>query len=89
MTRLRPGALPDDELADVLRLIVGDNQEYPPSALGPLFQCKDWEEFVASRLTFDVRGLVPPALLGTPAAPKPVEVPFDEPCGEGEEEVDP
>ena len=35
-TRLRSEALPHDELATVLRLIVGDNQEYPPSAFGPL-----------------------------------------------------
>ena len=35
--RLRPGDLPDDELDAVLRLIVGDNQEYPPSAFIPLF----------------------------------------------------
>ena len=82
-TRLRPGALPDDELAAVLCLIVGDNQEYPPSAFVPLFQCKDSEEFVASRPTFDACGRVPPALPGAPAAPKPVEVSSDEPRGEG------
>ena len=52
----------------VLRLIVRDNQEYLPSAFVPLFQCRDREEFVASRLTFDARGLVPPAILGAPAA---------------------
>ena len=86
--RLRPGALPDDELAAVLRLIVGDNQEYPPSAFVPLFQCKDQEEFIISRLTFDARGLVPPALLGTPAALKPVELSSDESRGREEEEVD-
>ena len=33
-TRLRPGALPGDELDVVLRLIVGDNQEYPPGGAG-------------------------------------------------------
>ena len=59
-TRLRPGALPRDELADVLRLIVGDNQEYPPSAFAPLSQRRDREEFVAPRRTFDACGLVPP-----------------------------
>ena len=77
-TRLRPGALPGDELDAVLRLIVGDNQEYPPSAFFPLFHRKDWEKFVASRPTFDARGLVPPALAGASITPKPVEVPFDE-----------
>ena len=65
-TRLRPGALPDDELAAVPRLIVGDNQEYPPSAFVPLFQRRDRKEFVASRPTFDARGLVPPTLPGAP-----------------------
>ena len=40
-TRLRPGALPGDDLDAVLRLIVGDNQEYPPSAFVPLFLRKD------------------------------------------------
>ena len=75
--RLTPGALPGDELAAILCLIVGDNQEYPPSAFVPLFQRRDREEFVASRPTFDARGLVPPALLGAPAAPKPVEVSSD------------
>ena len=87
-TRLRPGALPDDELAAVLRLVVGDNQEYPPSAFVPLFQRRDREEFVASRPTFDAHGLVPPVLPGAPTAPKPVEVSSDESRGEGEEEVD-
>ena len=42
-TRLRPGDLPGDELDAVLRLIVGDNQEYPPSAFVPLFQRRDRE----------------------------------------------
>ena len=72
MTRLRPGALPDDELAAVLCLIVGDNQEYPPSAFVPLFQRKDREEFIASRPTFDACGLVPPVLLGAPAPRRPL-----------------
>ena len=87
-TRLRPGPLPGDELAAVLRLIVGDNQEYPPSAFVPLFQRRDREEFVASRPTFDTRGLVSPALPGAPAAPIPVEVSSDESRGKEEEEVD-
>ena len=72
----------------VLRLIVGDNQEYPPSTFVPRFQRRDWEEFVASRPTFDARGLVPPALPGAPTAQEPVEVPSGESRGEGEEEVD-
>ena len=87
-THLRPGALPGDELDAVLRLIVGGNQEYPPSASVPLFLRKDWEELVASRPTFDARGLVPPALAGAPAAPKPVEVSSDESGGGEEEEGD-
>ena len=82
------GDLPDDELDAVLRLIVGDNQEYPPSAFIPLFQRRDWEEFVASKPTFDARGLVPPVLSGTPLAQKPVEVSSGESRGKGEEEED-
>ena len=72
----------------VLRLIVGDNQEYPPSAFVPLFQHRDREEFVASRPTFDARGLLPPSLPGASIAQKPVEVSSGESRGEGEEEVD-
>ena len=86
--RLRLGDLPDDELDVVLRLIVGDNQEYPPSAFVPLFQRRDREEFIASRPTIDARGLVPPALPGAPMAQKPLEVSSGESRGEGEEEVD-
>ena len=71
-----------------LRLLVGDNQEYPPSAFTPLFLRKDWEQIVASRSTFDARGLVPPALSGAPAAPKPVELSSDESHGGKEEEGD-
>lgn len=86
--RLRLGDLPDDELDVVLRLIVGDNQEYPPSAFIPMFQRRDREEFVASRPTFDARGLVPLVLSRAPPAPKPVEVSSGESRGEGEEEED-
>ena len=86
--RLRPGALPDDELAAVLRLLVGENQVYPSSAFTPLFLREDWEPFVVSRPTFDACGLVQPALAGAFAAPKPVEVSSDESRREGEEEVD-
>ncbi|XP_073352880.1 uncharacterized protein [Aegilops tauschii subsp. strangulata] len=87
-TRLRPGALPGDELAAILCLIVGDNQEYPPSAFTPLFLRKDWEPLVLSRPTFNARGLVPPALSGAPAALKPMEVSSDESGGGKEEEGD-
>ena len=87
-TPLRPGARPDDELTAVLRLLVGDNQEYPPSAFTPLFLRKDWEPVVASRPTFDARGLVPPALSGALAAPKPGELSSDESRGREEEEVE-
>nr|XP_020182760.1 MAP7 domain-containing protein 1-like [Aegilops tauschii subsp. strangulata] len=61
---LSPKALPDDELSTVLRLLVGDNQEYPPSAFVPLFRRTDWEQIVTTRPTFDARGLVPPAPTG-------------------------
>ena len=87
-THLRPGDLPGDELDAVLRLIVGDNQEYPPSAFVPLFQRRDREEFVASRPTFDACGLVSSALPGAPTAPKPVEVSSDKSREGEEEEVD-
>ena len=87
-TRLRPGDLPGDELDAVLRLIAGDNQEYPPSAFVPLFQRRDREEFVASRPTFDARGLVPPTPPGVHMVQKPVEVSSGESRGEGEEEED-
>ena len=43
---------------------------------------------MASRPTFDARGLVPHALSGAPAAPKPVELSSDESRGREEEEVD-
>nr|XP_020166970.1 uncharacterized protein LOC109752496 [Aegilops tauschii subsp. strangulata] len=78
-------ALPDDELSAVLRLLVGDNQEYPPSAFVPLFHRTDWEQVVASRPTFDSRGLVLPAPTGVPAVPKPVELSSDESRGEEED----
>ena len=85
-TRLRPGDLPGDELDAVLRLIVGDTQEYRPSPFVPLFQRKDREEFVASRPTFDACRLVSPTLLGVPTAQKPVEVSSGESREEEEEE---
>ena len=85
---LRPEALPGDELAAVLCLLVGVNQEYPPSAFTPLFLRKDREPLVLSRPTFDARGLVPPVLSEAPAAPKPMEVSSDESGGGKEEEGD-
>ena len=51
-----------------------------------MFLRKDWEPIVASRPTFDARGLVPPMLSGAPAAPKPVELSSDESRGGKEEE---
>ena len=86
---LSPEALPDGELATALHLLVGDDQDYPPSVFVPLFRCSDWEQIVASRLTFDGRGLLPPAPTGAPAAPKLVELSSDESPGKEEEEVDP
>ena len=86
--RLNSVALTDEELAAALRLLVEDDQDYPPSVFIPLFHRKDWEEFVASRPTFDVHGLVPPTPPGVPTAQKPVEVSSGESHGEGEEEVD-
>ena len=80
--------MPDDDLSAVLRLLVGDNLEYPPSAFVPLFRRTDWERIVAARPTFDARGLVPPAPTVASVAPKPVELSSDESHGEeeGEEE---
>nr|XP_020157850.1 protein bangles and beads-like [Aegilops tauschii subsp. strangulata] len=75
-------------LQALLCLLVGGNQEYPPSVFVPLFRRSDWEQIVASRATFDGRGLVPPVRTGAPAAPKHVELSSDESHGEeeGEEE---
>nr|XP_020155521.1 neurosecretory protein VGF-like [Aegilops tauschii subsp. strangulata] len=86
--RLSPEALPDEELAAALRLLVGDDQEYPPSAFVPLFRCKDGAQVVAARPTFDGRGLVPPAPPAVPAATAPVEVSSDDSRKEEEEEED-
>ena len=43
---------------------------------------------MASRPTFDARGLVPPVPTGGSATPKPVELSSDESRGKEEEEVD-
>ena len=81
---MRPGDLPRDELDAILRLIVEDNQEYPPSAFVPLFQRRDREEFVASRPSFDAHGLVPLALPEAPTVQTPMEVSSGKSRGEGE-----
>nr|XP_020200821.1 uncharacterized protein KIAA1522-like [Aegilops tauschii subsp. strangulata] len=77
--------LPDGELAAALCLLVGDDQEYPPTVFIPLFRRKDGAQAVAARLTFDRRGLVPLAPTGAPVAPTPVELS----SGEGEPPVVP
>ena len=59
--RLSLKALSDEELAVALRLLVGDDQEYPPNPHAPLFLRKDGAQGVATMPTFDGRGLVPPA----------------------------
>ena len=64
--RLSPEALSKEELAVPLRLLVGDDQEYPPNAHVPLFLRKDGAQVVSAMPTFDGRGLLPPA---PPAAP--------------------
>ena len=86
--RLSLKALSDSELATALHLLVGDDQEYPPSVFTPLFCRKDGAQVVAARPTFDGRGLVPPVLSGAPSVQKLVEVSSGESRGEGEEEVD-
>ena len=85
---LSPEAFPDEELAAALRLLVGDDQEYPPSAFVPLFRRKDGAQVVAAMPTFDGRGLVPPAPPAVPAATAPVEVSSDDSRKEEEEEED-
>ena len=84
--RLSSEALSDEELTAALRLLVGDDQEYPPNVFTPLFRRKDGALVVASRPTFDGRGLVPPAPTGAPAALTPVELSSGESRGEEEEE---
>ena len=83
---MSPKALSDEELAVVLRLLVGDDQEYPPSIFTPLFRREGGAQVVASKPTFDGRGLVPPVPTGAPAALKLVELSSDESRGEEEEE---
>nr|XP_020172929.1 dynactin subunit 1-like [Aegilops tauschii subsp. strangulata] len=72
--RLSPVALSDEELAVALRLLVGDDQEYPPSTIVPLFHRKDGAQVAAAMPTFGERGLVPPAPLVVPEATVPVLV---------------
>ena len=84
--RLSPEALPNGELAAALCLLVGDDQEYPPSIFSPLFRRQDGAQVMAARPTFDGRGLVPPAPTRAPVAPTSVELSSDESRGEEEEE---
>nr|XP_045090175.1 actin cytoskeleton-regulatory complex protein PAN1-like [Aegilops tauschii subsp. strangulata] len=67
---LSPEALLDEELVAALRLLVGDDQEYPPSVFVPLFRRKDGEQR-------------PPAVS---AATVPVEVSSDDSREEDEDE---
>ena len=86
--RLSLKSLSDDELAVALHLLVGDDQEYPPSPFVPLFLREDGAQVAAAIPTFDERGLVPPAPSRAPVAAALVDVSSDESRGEGEEEVD-
>ena len=72
--RLSSEALSGEELSTALRLLVGDDQEYPTNVFTPLFHHKDNALIVASKPTFDGRGLVPLVLTGAPATPTPVEL---------------
>ena len=83
--RLSSEALSDEELTAALRLLVGDNQEYLPNVFTPLFRHKDGALIMASKPTFDSRGLVPPVLTGALAAPMPVELSSGDSRGEEEE----
>nr|XP_020146409.1 actin cytoskeleton-regulatory complex protein pan1-like [Aegilops tauschii subsp. strangulata] len=85
---LNPVALADEELAVALRLLVGDDQEYPSSAIVPLLLRKDGAHVVAAMPTFDERGLVPPAPLVVPEATALVDVSSGDSRMEGEEEED-
>ena len=86
--RLSSEALSGEEFSAALHLLVGDDQEYPLNVFTPLFRHKDSALIVASKPTFDVRGLVPPVLTGGPAAPAPVELSSGESHEEEEEEED-
>ena len=69
-------ALSGEELTAALRLLVGDDQEYPLNVFTPLFRHKDSVLIVASKPTFDGRGLVPPTPTGAPTTPMSVELSF-------------
>ena len=58
--RLNLVALADEDLAAALRLLVGNDQEYPAGAPAPLFLRPDMAQVVAAMPTFNGRGLVPP-----------------------------
>ena len=86
--RLSLEALLGEELAVALRLLVGDDQEYPSSAFVRLFLRKDGAQVAAAMPTFDGCGLVPPAPPGVPMATTPVVVSSGDSRGEEEEERD-
>ena len=86
--RLSLEALPDKELAAALRLLVGDDQEYPSRAFIPLLLRKDGAQAAAAMPTFDGRGLVPLAPPGAPVAAVPMVVSSDDSRKEEEEEED-
>ena len=86
--RLSPEALSDEELAVALRLLVGDDQEYPPSAHAPLFLRKDGAQVVAAMPTFDGRGLVPLVPSEIPVATATVDVSSGDSRRDGEEDDD-
>ena len=86
--RLSLEALSGEELAVALRLLVGDDQEYPPSAFVPLFLRKDGSQVTAAMPTFDKRSLVPPVPLVVPEAAAPVDVSSGDSRREGEDEED-
>ena len=69
-----------------LRLLVGDDQEYPPSAIVPLFRRKDGAQVAAAMPNFDELGLMPPAPLVAPEATAPVDVSSGDSRRDGEEQ---
>ena len=83
---MSPEALSKEKLVVALRLLVGDDQEYLPSAHIPLFLHKDGAQVVAAMPIFDGCGLVPPAPPGVPVAMAPVDMSSGDSRMEGEEE---
>ena len=80
--RPRPGALSDEELGAALRLLVGDDQGYPPDTHVPLYRLSDGAKVAAAMPVFDGRGLVPPAPSEATAVTAPVMVSSDDSDGE-------